>query len=392
MQLRLVLLCAMSVSNAMLLEHVNFNLGPDAIDRAEAFFVRGLGLAKDPRPAERGRGHTLLWANSGLQQFHLPVDAVDGDGNQVLDAKVCQQLDGELVLDVRAGSINAVRARLDKHGYETTESRDVNGSRVRISPSVGLGNAFVLRESGVGDGAKRPLIGGPSDGCKGQPGFRSDDPSSDGPIGISAVRIRAPVPALRLIASFWREFIGARVELTHAAADAHTIDRVVVHFDGARDPADSTCALSADANAAHSTQTVEFVAPHLLGEPGAPLLPYDGHHLALYLRDWKGAYDRAAAAGLLYQNLRFSDRCATWDQAQECQQFRTLAMCAPGEADACVSGALGAPAANSSTRVNDAVVAAWALATPPDAALDDLQHFFRLELEVRSLEHVSCPY
>ena len=113
------------------------------------------------------------------------------------------------------------------------------------------------------------------------------------------------------------------------------------------------------------------------------MLPYDGWHIALYLRDWEGAYRRAAQAGLLYENKRFSDRCATWEEACANWQFRTLAMVAPA------AGSSGRPPADSrpTTWFNDSLGVASV-----DAAGEEVGHLpYRLELEVRSVKHAACP-
>ena len=428
-------------SNAMLLEHVNLNLGLGraAFDLARQFLIDGLGLHHDPRPAARGRGESLLWANAGLQQLHLPVDDTDAAGRPLVEPKLCQQLDGELVLEVPAGTVGQFRGRLQSLGHACAEAADEGRPALRTSA---LGNTFVLREAAAADD-ERPLdprrvfIGGPADGCRGQPGFTAAECAAAAaaaapcPTGLASVRIRAPQQQLASLAAFWESVLGARVvrgagvrdsgggnrgeatsgsdaadgqegDTTPAAAarrrllerGAAAIDdgdeegqqqqqqrqrqrqrlleRVTVAFDGARRPAADVAGLAAPANAARCTQTIEFVAPHLLPPPPPPpplasspaplapsaaaLLPYDGHHLAVYLRDWEGAYRRAAAGGLLFNNLRFSDRCGTWEEAAACQQFRTLVMAAEtGE---------GGPEG------------------PP----------FLLELEVRSLQHPACPY
>ncbi len=58
-------------SNVRFLEHVNLNVPASERDRAQSFYLSGLGCASDTRAFMKG--HRLLWANAGLQQFHLPL-------------------------------------------------------------------------------------------------------------------------------------------------------------------------------------------------------------------------------------------------------------------------------------------------------------------------------
>lgn len=64
-------------SQISFLEHVNLTIpsGEKNFALARAFYFDVLGCAEDPRPKElMGRSDGLVWANLGIQQFHLPVD------------------------------------------------------------------------------------------------------------------------------------------------------------------------------------------------------------------------------------------------------------------------------------------------------------------------------
>ena len=100
----------MASSNLVLLEHVNLNLPREAAHLAHAVFLeRGLGFLEDPRPAAWGKATRLLWADSGLQQLHLPLVAA---GNAEGDVAP-QVLRGEAGLAcASAADAAAVRARL----------------------------------------------------------------------------------------------------------------------------------------------------------------------------------------------------------------------------------------------------------------------------------------
>lgn len=377
-------------SNAALLEHVNFNLAPTALAAARNLYIGGLGLFTDPRPSRRGRGDTLLWANAGLQQVHLPVDPVPEQGEQP-----CQRLDGELELLLPPGGAPGAAAQLAAAGVaaELVPSGDDGApAHVLVAPSSGLGNAFRLTEAAErsGPGRGRAFVGGDAAVCRGQPGFRVGERGSDGggdggggrvtPLGLRSLRIRAPPAALEGVAAFWADVLGARVCRFHGGAGADgggggdvtprgALARVRVLFDGvaagdeveeADEGAEAGGGGGVAAPAAAGAGAVDPPSPVLpasqwidfVASP-PPLLPYDGHHLALYLRDYEGAWRRAHARGLLYDNPRFSDRVGSWADAVAHQQFRTLAMAGEGK-----GGGEGG---------------------------------FVLELEIRSLQHPSCP-
>lgn len=111
----------------------------------------------------------------------------------------------------------------------------------------------------------------------------------------------------------------------------------------------------------HEALSSELLAPDALRGSqwlrfiGGERRAYDGHHVAIYVRDFRQTFVRALEAGVVYDNPRYSDRGGTFDLALANKQFRTLCMhpCAPG-------------------------------ACGPS-------HCFQLELEVRTLDHPACP-
>jgi hypothetical protein len=58
---------------------------------------------------------------------------------------------------------------------------------------------------------------------------------------------------------------------------------------------------------------------------------YSGWHLAIYIKDFEATFQRALAAGLVFDNARFSDRGGTLELALQHAQFRTLHMGAGGQ-------------------------------------------------------------
>lgn len=320
-------------SNLSLLEHVNLTIPFSTLPSARVFFYKCLLLTEDPRVALRasvGGSCRLLWANAGPCQVHLPVAE---------DATACQRVDGWLTLAYPPGGTDAAAHRLRAEGFAVTEQL---GGGLRVAWE---GNVFELVD--LPSGAQ--LLA-----SRGQPGFREEDgeraPGS--PLGLLAVSVRAPAAALPAIAAFWERILAARVLRFSSAAAGEGAEESSADAEeaGSRE---GGAALSltrvrvlVDGEAAEErgAQYIDFIA--VQPEDPEPLLPFDGWHVALYLREWAGAYARAAApGGGLYPSTRYSDRCDTFEAAQACRQFRTLTM-APG---------------------------------------------FDLELEIRSREHPACP-
>lgn len=293
------------ISNVLLLEHINLNLAPAAFPSARRLFVDVFGLREDTRPAEvLQRASSLLWANAGLQQFHLPVDATGGRALEFGS----QRVDGSITLRVAAGALaGALGARLrDASLIPAGEAGagTADGTLVLPSSAATLGNTYEL-EVAAADAPR--FIGGPDDGCRPHPCVAPPDVagsvSPPGVLGIAAVTVRVPSGALDALESFWRLVIGARTSRSPTA--------VTAWVDGA-------------GPRARGAQRLVFEAA------APPLLPYDGWHAAIYLRDFEGAWARAHAGGLLFDNPRFSDRVGTLALARAHQQFRTLRLGASG--------------------------------------------------------------
>jgi pyridoxine kinase len=294
-----------SPSGVALLEHLNINISPPCMVATLAALT-SLGFAVDPRPGARGKSHTLAWMNAGLQQLHLPVDAAPG-------APPTQEVDGEIGFLVPRGTLPSFASRAAAAGCRA--EAPAGGGALRVLDALGA-NVLTFEEEPA-MGAPRRFVGGPSEGCA-PPPCEAGAPAP-APLGLHRLRLRVPPGALPGIAAFWREVFRARVE----AAEGH----VIVWCDGA-------------GAASAGSQRIEFV-----GAP-PPLKNYDGWHAAVYVRDFKGAFERAERWGALFDNARFSDRCGTYALAAEHQQFRTLHLGASG---------------------------------------------VRMELEVRSLAHAACP-
>ena len=311
-------------SNIALLEHVNLNASPTALPALRALYEGLLGMREDPRPSARGRSAELLWVNCGLSQVHLPLGEAGGGA-------ACQRVDGCLGVLLARGALRgggAVAARLGSLAAPCPphllrrRGRATPHLYLPASPAT-LGTAFLLEESSEGD----------EECAQAMPDARPHpclQPAGAGAaLGLTLLQLRVPAAALPHIAAFFTGVLGARVEVEQGLAVTAFCDGLQLE--------------------AHGRQRLLFTAleGEAAGGGAPPPLPYDGWHAAIYLRDFQGAFEAARAAGLLYDNPRFSDRCGTWAQAQEHHQFRTLAL---GQAQGCA-----------------------------------------LELEIRSLSHPHCP-
>lgn len=407
----------MNASNVVLLEHINLNLSRGRLPEARRLFLDACGFVEDPRPSERGRIDSLLWVNCGLQQVHLPIDPSTEGAHST---PPCQIIDGELHFAIENGTAVKFLAQLRQAGirqavimsappgclvlpgdglgntYVFSEETQIDtdaikeaGNELLLPNATGCEPDASTRDRHIqgthkhSSKARVRLIGGLSTAL-GQPGFSREErlrgsrisdeteavrgpgaiPCGLGeectaapvhaavadasvsasvsasssalasaqvirPFGLRGVELNVPDSQLHEVSAFWTDIMGARVELSDRVARAW--------FDGAS-PELRGC------------QRIVFRGVDRARQP------YDGHHLAVYVGDFKATFDRAASAGLVFDNPRFSDRGGTWELACLHHQFRTLLMRS---------------------------------ATGPerDRDLDP----FQLELEIRSLTHPACP-
>ena len=318
-------------ARVLLFEHVNLNISPGRLNDARALFIDALGLLEDPRPASRGRKTTLLWCNAGLCQFHLPQDTtVEED----LSELVMQRIPGELTLTIPPGSMAATAARLTSAGVafafittDTDTDTDTHShSHCRVSaPCCDI----VLRELTETEvtAVRDAMVG-----CVGHPGATPLSPAdlSLSPVNISRITVRVQAAQLPTVAAFWREIIGAEVQV-QADNDETTTTTTMVSVRGGF----TGCPQELVFLDSSSLSPLPY-----LGDPSGGA---DQWHIAFYIDDWEGALSRATAAGVAFDNPRQSDR---FIDALANNQFRTLEMGAGGP---------------------------------------------RLELEIRSRKHPSCP-
>lgn len=305
----------MPEQRVLLFEHVNLNISPSGLQEVRSLFIDALGLSEDPRPALRGRINTLLWANMGLCQFHFPVDTLSNTGTATQSEQhLMQRIPGHLTLSIPPLSLSHAITRLTNAGVPFVILSD---SKIRVTAPC----CDILLEEMTDDeaiAAKESMIG--------RVGQHEQPMSVSLIYTMKQISIRV-VDACQLsqIATFWREIIGAIVLQNDTevsiAAGPQGYPQKLLFF---------------------TTTTINSAATGecCLGNRDGGS---DEWHLALYIRDWEGALERAKVNGVAFDNLRFSDRL---EEATINQQFRTLEM------------GLGGP---------------------------------RLELEIRSVQHTSCP-
>ncbi len=65
-----------SPGNILVLDHLNINHESGRHDLLKSFYFDILGCSVDPRKEENlAKGKKTLWANAGINQFHLPEAA-----------------------------------------------------------------------------------------------------------------------------------------------------------------------------------------------------------------------------------------------------------------------------------------------------------------------------
>lgn len=276
--------------NVLILDHLNINHERGRHDLLKAFYFELLGLSVDPRKEQNlEAGSKTLWANAGINQFHLP----EGSTAQVLDGSVT------LVY----ASLDAVRKRLETPPSVLAESSfrwSEDGSSGEIAVTDPWGTQFVLRADPSAIDA-RGVQPGPASECG----------------GIADICLHVPPTpgSLAAIGRFYEGVLGCAV----ASSD------------------ESELVLRCG-----PTQTLTFrhradgapVQHEELEELEGGLRANHGAHVSMYVADLPGAYRRAEALGATFVNERFSRRAYTLEQAAEQCMFRVLDVVDPLDAAA----------------------------------------------------------
>jgi hypothetical protein len=212
------------LGNIVLLEHVNVTIPDQRL--ATIFYVSGLGLTRDPYLMT---GIDNMWVNVGRSQFHLP-----SRGTQVLRGRVGIVLPDLTALERRLRGVAPLLAET-RFAWERR-----NGT---IEATCPWGNRYRCH-------APAPEFG-------------------DTELAIAYVELDVPSGSAPGIARFYRDLLGAQVELE----------------DG---PGSATAVVSTGA-----AQRLRF------RETARPLPEFDGHHIQVYIADFSGPHERLAGRGLV---------------------------------------------------------------------------------------------
>jgi len=260
----------------LLLEHLNLNV---LSTRVALEFYEALGCARDAR---RPMGKTLHSNCGSLTQFHTPSPENEAG------VQAAQQWRGDIeLLYEDAGAIAEAAARV----RALLEAPAFQGSQLAVDDDAEgfvvtgpYGNRFLLRAAA----AARSAALGPASGAR---------PGSDAcrVVGMGGVSLRVPPGAAEGGARFYAEVLGF-------AAEQLAPGRWVLL--GGPGPQPSQ----------------RLVLEEKEGESGQEL----GEHMAIYIGDYAGCFERLRARGLVWVNPRFLhlDNSTTLEEAWHYNCFR----------------------------------------------------------------------
>lgn len=289
-----------SASNVLILDHYNYNHRKGEHNLLTAFFFDLLGLTADGRKQENlvaGKG--TVWANMEAHQFHLAEGKPDA---QVLDG--CITLGYGSLDNVRSRLAAGVPDALAASAFSATEQPD--GSIVLTDP---WGSPFKLCEGVDGDSRSE------QDNGKASEARCLLDLTLNLPSDTTPGRLAG-------IGRFYEHVLGCKV----ATLDER---QCVLDMGGPPRPDGSprqtlSYSVCSRADVQHADTGHD--------DDGNPL--NHGAHISLYLRDLRGAYQRADALGLCYVNHRFKRRAYNEEEAVDQCMFRTLDVVDPDDIDA----------------------------------------------------------
>lgn len=287
------------VTSLLSLEHLNVNV-PEWNSENELFWMKGLGFASDSRALEVCKGvqqgggqmQALVWANAGLQQIHIPVGEP-----KPMDLQTPPGFVGLVYSDIVALRSNLKALSIDYSlvsSQETVNVKDVGPPAMKVRSPTGV--SFVVH------GIRSQSWLTPNGWMKTKDleeqevSLPSLTPSVC--LGIPYMRFNCPYGSARGLARFYEAIFRTKCELKRAPLE---------------------CWVPVGA----SQWLIYREVPS--GEP----VPYDGYHVAIYINDFVGAYRRARALGLVWNNPRFPQTYDTEDQAVSHAEFRILRLVDP---------------------------------------------------------------
>jgi len=287
-------------SPILLLEHVNLNV-QEWTPENEKFYFGALGCARDTRAEgiasniqkTGGSMRGLVWANIGLQQFHMPIGEPE---------ESTQRIRGTIALAFP--DLDAVRGRLRENGFAFEEDPDGGGQGARHGPALALQTPTgqALRLHGCDNGSAGPFAppGAADAGLLTLPGGHSLG------VGMPYMELLCAPGAAAGISRFYAQTLGVPA-LLEAGRCTVPIGNQAIFF-----------------------REVER-------EEDLPA--YDGHHIAIYIgkpetgdvaASFTEMYKRCQAAGLVYNNPRFPNFVYdTLEDALRLGEFRVLDLVDP---------------------------------------------------------------
>lgn len=312
------------------LEHVNINTGPWTAN-LEAFYFAALGFQRDPRTTDAIKKFSVIndstagltWGNIGLQQFHLPWDR-----SQVLRG----------VIGLVYPSLEILAPRLRAHDVEFAVrqfySQGLNEENELISETIfdlvcPVGNHIRIHEyagtklfsqsvpvwfgPNIDIPIERPatdnrsiLVNFSSTGAANYYGLSSNCRLPGGlsmGLGISYIDFNVPYGTARSICVFYSYFFGIRTSIEQVRcsySNSNLCDSVRPSPNDVVDDNRLRCTVRVGVS-----QQLQFTEISLSSNQ-IPL--YDGHHIAVYVSDFNGTYNRFSgynASNLLWNNPRF---------------------------------------------------------------------------------------
>lgn len=277
------------------LEHANLNI-PGWTSELANFWLTGLGVVSDPRSdgvVKRTRDSNgtldgLFWANVGLQQFHMPFDSPT------------QTIPGHIGLTFP--NLGDLQDRLTSAGvpwvrHSTTKLQGQHSwSTSYLAVESPTGVSLHLHESNPERKHDGKAWYGPSLDLIPTPELTLPGGKSFG-IGMPYIVLRARMGTARTICEFYKNVLLATT-VTHSQGN------------------ESVCEVDIGAE-----QALFFI------ETNQDAVPYDGHHIAVYVRNslFAELYNRAKNFGLVWDNPRFPQfTYPTLEDAQEHHEFRVI--------------------------------------------------------------------
>lgn len=275
----------------LLVEHLNMNVVDNAI---AAPFYAALGCSRNEQFPPK---MNMLHSNVGLLcQFHLPdphmEQRIKEDGSQIWRGKIEILYEDEAQLAAAAKRVEGLMGKADYAKVATSGSGD------GMTVTGPWGNRFSLRVANE----EQKVAYGESYGVL--PNMRPPEPPKPG----KAPKVASPRPVCLGLGDIYIEVP------TGCAAKIARFYRELFHFDTQENsPGNWSVVGGPNGNC----QALRF-------QDVADAKPWGGEHLAVYIGDYEGTFQRVEEKGLVWQNPRFIkvDNVRTLEEARKSQQFR----------------------------------------------------------------------